>query len=110
APSTYYFLSHRGRLDLHSFPTRRSSDLLPLLPPLGLSAHSSGSSDSSSGLPNWLRSTCPRTSLSRRRRRISSSRRRACASSRARSEEHTAELQSRGQRVCRFLLARKNRG
>src|SRR5690606_41859486 len=62
--------------DLHSFPTRRSSDLLP-----------------SSGSSAWSRSDWP----SRR-----------SSSSRGRSEEHTSELQSRENFVCRLLLEKKH--
>src|SRR5439155_12714443 len=35
---------------------------------------------------------------------------RACAARQGRSEEHTSELQSRGQLVCRLLLEKKNDG
>src|SRR5207249_2387205 len=59
--------------DLHSFPTRRSSDL------------------------------CPRRTRPRARSRRSASRPR-CGS---RSEEHTSELQSRFEIVCRLLLEKK---
>src|SRR5207249_8834717 len=79
--------------DLHSFPTRRSSDL--------------------SARGRWRR---PAGGCSRERRcaRLPSARAaagspggcRACA--RERSEEHTSELQSRFDLVCRLLLEKKN--
>src|SRR5699024_11409160 len=76
-PSIAFFLfeGSRDHRDLHSFPTRRSSDLKRLLetdPPL---------------VPY----------------------RRADPAGSARSEEHTSELQSRFDLVCRLLLEKKKR-
>src|SRR5690625_6675597 len=68
---------------LHSFPTRRSSDLSGDSGKLGVASHRSS-----------YGSIC-RSSL------------RAAAS--FRSEEHTSELQSRGQLVCRLLREKKNK-
>src|SRR5438094_385896 len=61
--------------DLHSFPTRRSSDLC------------------STSCPRWLR----RSSCRRR------------GTTGTRSEEHTSELQSPYDLVCRLLLEKKKR-
>src|SRR5206468_11649671 len=76
--------------ELHSFPTRRSSDL--------------------SRRPRWRRTRCgccrpttPRRSCSR----SSSSRGGRPAAAATRSEEHTSELQSRSELVCRLLLEKK---
>src|SRR5437763_5407896 len=77
-----WFADHR---DLHSFPTRRSSDLTPaqtvadgaVFPVRG--AHSFGGSENRFGAP------------------------------RARSEEHTSELQSPMYLVCRLLLEKKKK-
>src|SRR5688500_20289948 len=66
-------------LRLHSFPTRRSSDL-PARPPWWNTA---------SGCP-------PRSTTGR------------CTSTSSRSEEHTSELQSPCNLVCRLLLEKKN--
>src|SRR5436305_14286706 len=69
-------------LDLHSFPTRRSSDLNAAAP------------------------------LRPSRERILASASRACLRSRpsnSRSEEHTSELQSRPHLVCRLLPEKTNR-
>src|SRR5690554_7472255 len=79
--------------DLHSFPTRRSSDLvawraysLKLEPATSTTAISTVSDNC------WLTITFES--------RIS-------VSERSRSEEHTSELQSRPQLVCRLLLEKK---
>src|SRR5207244_10106799 len=97
------------RLDLHSLPTRRSSDL--------------GCAQAvASGIPEALREArAPRAfssgSLCRRRWRTSHPKRAisgASISSRtvrraSRSEEHTSELQSPDHLVCRLLLEKKNK-
>src|SRR5690625_6852228 len=86
--------------DLHSFPTRRSSDLISpdleysismactmaLSPPPTSSAEISSASWAVTG---------------------SSSLARSISDDVARSEEHTSELQSRGHLVCRLLLEKK---
>src|SRR5690606_41738224 len=82
---------------LHSFPTRRSSDLTPHLPTPGLSI---------SARPCQCRA-CASNTPSRHRRPIRVTR---CAwRCRARSEEHTSELQSRENLVCRLLLEKKKK-
>src|SRR5699024_12858991 len=90
--------------DLHSFPTRRSSDLRVALPqdraePDGDRVLGSGSSrviSSISSAPAPDRRTRPGTAS-------------PCARicTRHRSEEHTSELQSRFDLVCRLLLEKK---
>src|SRR5699024_12412465 len=74
--------------DLHSFPTRRSSDLVPsaLRAVTGLPA----------GLPHSESNGSPAASASPSRFV-------------ARSEEHTSELQSRFDLVCRLLLEKKEK-
>src|SRR5437868_7737806 len=77
--SLFLFYGYGDRRVLHSFPTRRSSDLTGRRPP----THSTS------------RSWRTRNSL-------------ACAVRlRSRSEEHTSELQSRFDLVCRLLLEKK---
>src|SRR5437660_2520489 len=77
---SYVYDPHR---DLHSFPTRRSSDLSPGRP--GGGGHRShGSNAVVLGTAGRAGNPMPR------------------------SEEHTSELQSRGQLVCRLLLEKKN--
>src|SRR5947209_9351913 len=81
---SFLFYLYGDPRDLHSFPTRRSSDLLGLWP-------SAAAGDD------------PRTTGRRRRR----SRRRPRHRRADRSEEHTSELQSRQYLVCRLLLEKK---
>src|SRR5690606_41575292 len=81
--SVLFFFSWSGdHRDLHSFPTRRSSDLRR--------AGSSGRSASSS--PASRRPSTPRAPPGVER-----------------SEEHTSELQSRENLVCRLLLEKKKK-
>src|SRR5439155_22032817 len=87
----FFFQRSAAHRDLHSFPTRRSSDL--------------------PSTPSSTPTRCTRRWCVRRRRSsrgASSTRRSRCTwTPRARSEEHTSELQSRGHLVCRLLLEKK---
>src|SRR5699024_11527138 len=77
---------------LHSFPTRRSSDLTGSAP----DSPNAGSPSTSPNRPSSgsrSRATTPPTGRAR------------CA----RSEEHTSELQSRSDLVCRLLLEKKKK-
>src|SRR5436309_14252287 len=74
---------------LHSFPTRRSSDL-----PSSLGTSAAAALPRKTSLISW-----PTVSS-----RAPSARRSAMSS---RSEEHTSELQSRENIVCRLLLEKK---
>src|SRR5438874_8524523 len=76
--------------ELHSFPTRRSSDLAGVKP-----ATRAASASVRSG---------PSPACSERRNAGGS------VSTRSRSEEHTSELQSRRELVCRLLLEKKKNG
>src|SRR5699024_11771415 len=95
---------HRAHLPRHSLPTRRSSDLASACAPCSRCAPiPSGAS------PAGTRRCCttsPRSPTSSRQRSParSSSRSSGCS----RSEEHTSELQSRFDLVCRLLLEKKN--
>src|SRR5690606_39759635 len=90
---------------LHSFPTRRSSDLSRIY----FASHRAAMHRSRA------RSSCTRgllvrrPSLASRSRGCSASRRRSTRRSRFRSEEHTSELQSRENLVCRLLLEKKKK-
>src|SRR5690606_39815964 len=97
-PSPFLFSSHGHLRDLHSFPTRRSSDLPP-----GWRSSSTGGGRCCGPVPapargsrrpsvNW-HGACLRDTSPRRRKH--------------RSEEHTSELQSRENLVCRLLLEKK---
>src|SRR5207253_9786884 len=88
---SFFFHSSPPHRDLHSFPTRRSSDLC-------------SSSPTSSPTPA---ASSSRTSSGCRACRSTSGRR--TRSTTARSEEHTSELQSRGHLVCRLLLEKKKK-
>src|SRR5688500_8518278 len=78
----FFFHPHRAPRDLHSFPTRRSSDLF-----------------SAAGSSGWLCTECFYSRCSP-----------FCAERCDRSEEHTSELQSPCNLVCRLLLEQKNLG
>src|SRR5437667_11714155 len=80
----FLFLSFVHHPDLHSFPTRRSSDLLWQVNLA--TGHRSGRSR-------------PQTAITLRGRKR--------APIRIRSEEHTSELQSHHEFVCRLLLEKK---
>src|SRR5437870_8688896 len=75
----FFFYCYGALRDLPSFPTRRSSDLLPLDDPKTYALLSEAKTFGVFQLES------------------------------ARSEEHTSELQSRGHLVCRLLLEKKNR-
>src|SRR5204862_7864441 len=83
-----------ARRDLHSFPTRRSSDLgLGYGPPATIVARH-----------RWIAArTCSPPVVSKNATRNS-----LRAAIQRSSEEHTSELQSRRDLVCRLLLERKN--
>src|SRR5690606_41009650 len=105
---SFFLHAHLGLLALHSFPTRRSSDLGRVLPdhdqPLEASSACSRSARMSSicSIPMDSRTMSRGTPA-------------FCSSSslswrwvvEARSEEHTSELQSRENLVCRLLLEKK---
>src|SRR5699024_12320973 len=80
----------RHHRHLHSFPTRRSSDLT--------SKASASTSICAWWAKPWPTIAAKRTSTPKRSR-----------SNCPRSEEHTSELQSRFDLVCRLLLEKKNK-
>src|SRR5207253_9127992 len=102
--------SSRDHRDLHSFPTRRSSDLD------AEDLYSAGTI----GLLNAVRNFNPKSGTAletyarvRIRGAVFDELRRMdwvprSVHGKARSEEHTSELQSRGHLVCRLLLEKKN--
>src|SRR5690606_42040660 len=88
-------------LSLHSFPTRRSSDLSASrsdgrsrTPGRSLRQRTSRRASSRTGSPWWPASASRGSWIHG-----------AASGWRSRSEEHTAELQSRENLVCRLLLA-----
>src|SRR5205814_2970305 len=96
--------SYRDPLDLHSFPTRRSSDLLTVAPiapapptPDGSTpANDSTLIDETVACETVAVTTAPVTGATANARQI-------------RSEEHTSELQSLRHLVCRLLLEKKKK-
>src|SRR5437667_11167055 len=86
APSIFLYRSAHHR-DLPSFPTRRSSDLKPV---------------PDSGTVGNCRAECARCARAEPRTR-------RAHSARQRSEEHTSELQSHHDLVCRLLLEKKKK-
>src|SRR5207247_9730993 len=102
---------HRSRPHqaLLSFPTRRSSDLTRSPPSASRSPCSSASSVSvsSSGRAGRGQSPSPRPECSCSRTPTAS--RPGSGRHRPRSEEHTSELQSRVDLVCRLLLEKQNK-
>src|SRR5947199_4237210 len=86
--SFLFFYSSGDHPDLHSFPTRRSSDLA-----CPISHRNRRSSATSCCIPN---SSTANTRSTPGRRMI-------------RSEEHTSELQSLRHLVCRLLLEKKKK-
>src|SRR5205814_7309739 len=96
--SSYYFFlhDHRHHRHLHSFPTRRSSDLTPAPwinvvanPGFGFHVAADG------GGFTWA--------LNSRENQLT-----PWSNDPVRSEEHTSELQSLRHLVCRLLLEKKN--
>src|SRR5206468_12758092 len=82
---------------LHSFPTRRSSDLLPTASAMTIAGSSPPETTKS---PIEISSGCSAS-------RIRSSNPSYRPQRKIRSEEHTSELQSRSDLVCRLLLEKK---
>src|SRR5207302_6822290 len=105
ASSLFSFYGSRDHRDLHSFPTRRSSDLGSRIrrgrtsgsvPAPACSVRAFRPRQVSPGDPTRSRRGPPRHCVLGARNRG------------ARSEEHTSELQSRENLVCRLLLEKKN--
>src|SRR5207253_9974348 len=92
------FSFHRpvARRDLHSFPTRRSSDLGD-----SLSVVERGTASTVSALGCWFLASME--TMTTGRGFFSGG-----SEGNLRSEEHTSELQSRGHLVCRLLREKKN--
>src|SRR5207253_10677986 len=99
SPLTYsrslFFSSSRHHPHLHSFPTRRSSDLLGILP-----GHAPLLSELKAGELSYTQDDATHyVAVSWGFAEVLPDR----------SEEHTSELQSRGHLVCRLLLEKKNK-
>src|SRR5688572_31517343 len=99
--STVFCYSYRDHRDLHSFPTRRSSDLssFPKSTCRACTAHTA----TPGGFASVIRPTAGTGRSCATARRPSTS----GPHSGGRSEEHTSELQSQSNLVCRLLLEKK---
>src|SRR5205807_9557209 len=103
--SVFFFFYCSGDLrDLHSFPTRRSSDLPSTAPRDGFTIGIRIFAQINRTCNIWLLSS----SSGRQRARTGGSTARNLAHN-LRSEEHTSELQSPCNLVCRLLLEKKNK-
>src|SRR5690606_42114025 len=98
------FSAYRAHRDLHSFPTRRSSDL-------EISAHtdSKGSHPYNQRLSNARAKSVVDYLVSKGIKRSQLIPKGYAATQPVRSEEHTSELQSRENLVCRLLLEKKKK-
>src|SRR5439155_11508988 len=97
----FVFSCYGDLLDLHSFPTRRSSDLCA-------SSRSPSTVGSSAALTDAFESAIASAGKEAiRRARRSTKGPSSAAGSARRSEEQTSELQSRGHLVCRLLPEKK---
>src|SRR5438105_8450861 len=88
---SFFFHCYRAPRGLHSFPTRRSSDLCAAV-----------------GCPRPI-SAISFSSIALARLYANAIDEKLIAEMGLRSEEHTSELQSRVDLVCRLLLERKNK-
>src|SRR5207253_10871122 len=107
ALSVYFFYASGALLDLHSFPTRRSSDLCAEAArgvdgPVGDRTRIPRARAQSLANGRTLTASTARGHARDQRERIVT-----MPSRFSRSEEHTSELQSRGHLVCRLLLEKK---
>src|SRR5207244_12793843 len=98
--SSFLFYSFCAPRDLHSFPTRRSSDLLPILVEgLGRIRRRM------CGAPQIVVAVAPGLDAARLEKNFPTDWRVRLI----RSEEHTSELQSPDHLVCRLLLEKKKK-
>src|SRR5690606_40289927 len=95
----YLFPCYGPHRDLHSFPTRRSSDLACGLQSANASVFGRQRHDVADALAKLLARLEMGNMLARQRDGFAG----------LRSEEHTSELQSRENLVCRLLLEKKNK-
>src|SRR5207302_10467769 len=106
--STYHRIAHHP--DLHSFPTRRSSDLSQINPMAAMAAlqnqiTNNHTSNINVNVPAHLFNAAVIQSYGNAIADVIDQKLRT---STHRSEEHTSELQSRENLVCRLLLEKKN--
>src|SRR5688572_32471373 len=93
--SALFFQCYGSHRDLHSFPTRRSSDLTIVISPRSSTRYTLAR-------PSPMRLMPGAISIGRSLREPHT------LTTLRRSEEHTSELQSQSNLVCRLLLEKKN--
>src|SRR5690349_22855024 len=91
----FIVLSYSIHRDLHSFPTRRSSDLMPATKKASAKSPSQASTAPSKAALTRVTADAKLATNANKKRA-------------ERSEEHTSELQSRRDLVCRLLLEKKH--
>src|SRR5207248_11112128 len=101
APRQSTFSAFRSRRDLHSFPTRRSSDLIMVRRGLRVANGRVAASAAAALAGAGVLAGCWSAQAGEAGRAAPPARA-------ARSEEHTSELQSPYDLVCRLLLEKKN--
>src|SRR5690606_40606284 len=99
----FFFCCYGRPRDLHSFPTRRSSDLLACHEPAGVSDLARQARKAASDRKTARVGVRKRALVHRLRRCFGGQ------GDNRRSEEHTSELQSRENLVCRLLLEKKKK-
>src|SRR5690606_40375654 len=109
--SRFFFFSFclhcsRDVRDLHSFPTRRSSDLVD---PIRRDVGGAARTDRLGGCGLVARAAERRLLYGRHHHHHWPVRKERHSHHRVRSEEHTSELQSRENLVCRLLLEKKKK-
>src|SRR5438093_7546411 len=97
----FFFICSVNHRDLHSFPTRRSSDLT-------LATQASGADGRVYGGDRRTRD-CGNCVVADRRGNGEGDSRTTNRQGKSRSEEHTSELQSLTNLVCRLLLEKKKK-
>src|SRR5205814_10715819 len=106
----FFFYGHVSHPHLHSFPTRRSSDLFKLARLAPLLKHLAVPDEAGARVRGEFELL--RQFEARRRARLLAERAehaaRGVEDELVRSEEHTSELQSLRHLVCRLLLEKKN--
>src|SRR5207237_3415549 len=98
----FFLLEPVAHLHLHSFPTRRSSDL----PAEEVSGHEDGDHEHQGRQDDFTMHFCSHTPGSMADSAVEPT---CMVKSSWRSEEHTSELQSHLNLVCRLLLEKKNK-
>src|SRR5438270_11687409 len=93
--SVFFFSCYAAHRDLHSFPTRRSSDLPSVPTRAARRVRSSAVGPDSAAAWRVPHRATPAATRARN------------GFQRMRSEEHTSELQSQSNLVCRLLLEKK---